>query len=107
MWKALIMDAGNALRRAIGAIAPSASVVEEISSRSWASITFTGARHRIVLRLDGAGANEAADRLFENLKVAEFELRGHVVADIGVVAREIAPNDGVRLTIEALTVEDA
>jgi len=101
------MDASNALRRAIITFAPSDAVVEEISSRSWASITFTGARHRIVLRLDGVGANESADRLCDLLERAEFEIRGHIVADIELAAREIAPNDGVRLTIEALTVEDA
>ena len=38
---------------------------------------------------------------------AEFDLRGHLLADITLVTREAAPDGGIRLRIEALTGEDA
>jgi hypothetical protein len=79
--------------------------VEEVHSREWASITFNGARHQITLRLEGEGAEAAADRFAAGLDAAEFRLRGHIVADLVLVGREPA-GDGVRLRLEALTVED-
>ena len=107
MQRALKMDAGTALLRATANLVNFHAVVEEMKSRNWASITFTGARHEIVLRLEGDGADAAADRFCESVGAAEFELRGHIVADISVVAREPAPDGGIRLRIEALTVEEA
>jgi hypothetical protein len=80
--------------------------VEQVNSREWASITFSGARHRITLRVEGEGAADAADGFAAALDATEFRLRGHIVADLVLVGREPAGN-GVRLTLEALTVEDA
>lgn len=85
-------------------------VVEGVKSRSWASATFTGARHEVDLRLEGAGAAAAAAAFLENLECAEFDLRGHILADISLVSdqRHWSPGcEQVRLRIEALTVEDA
>jgi hypothetical protein len=79
---------------------------EEIRSRSWASVTFTGARHEIAMRLEGEGAEAAARDFADSLDVTEFRLRGHILADIALVAQETVPG-GMRLRIEALTVEDA
>lgn len=67
----------------------------------WASVTFTGARHRLSL----AGADSAAARdWLAALAELELEVRGHLVADIAVDASARA--DG-RLSAEvaALTVE--
>ena len=83
---------------------------EEIVSRAWASVTFTGARHRIVLRLEGEGAEGAAAAFVDTLEAAEFDLGGHIVADIALVSSErlTCPNGAplVRIGLEALTVED-
>lgn len=83
---------------------------DEIRSRSWASATFAGARHELVLRLEGEGAEVAADVFVAGLEAAEFKPRGHIVADIILVSRERAwtaeGQPRVRLAIEALTVED-
>lgn len=100
-------DATSALLRAIRGtfVAFAGFVVEEIRSRSWASVTFSGARHELTFRLEGAGAEAAAARFLAQLPVAEFELRGHILADISLVARECRP-DWARITLEALTVED-
>ena len=100
------MNAGDALIRALRATFVTfgaAAIFEEIASRPWASATFSGARHRLRLRIEGEGAQAAADAFLDGLAEREFELAGHIVADIGLV--EDLRGDGVRLTLEALTVE--
>ncbi len=85
-------------------------VVERVTSKAWASATFTGARHILDLRLAGTVAEAAADALLANLDEAEFRLRGHILADIGLVTQHRYALDGamvVALSLEALTVEDA
>ena len=100
-------DATTALLRAVRAMLESAArfVVEEVRSRSWASVTFSGARHELAFRLEGDGAEDAAARFVAGLEAAEFPLRGHIVADIALV-REERRAGCARLRIEALTVED-
>jgi hypothetical protein len=80
-------------------------VLEEVRSRSWASVTFSGARHEIAFRLEGEEAEGAAGAFLTNLQAAEFNLRGHVLADIALVSEERRP-ERARIAIEALTVED-
>jgi hypothetical protein len=79
--------------------------VEEIASCRWASITFSGERHLIRLRIDGAEAEAAADAFLDGLAEREFELRGHIVADVALVSDEREDGPVVRLGLEALTVE--
>lgn len=82
--------------------------VEELETRSWASVTFSGARHRLRLRLSGAGAAAAAGRFLDNLGEAEFVLRGHILADIALAGDPQAEtNETIVFELEALTVEDA
>jgi hypothetical protein len=112
---ALPCDATTAILRAVRANLLAfggieALVLEEIRSRSWASVTFSGARHVITFRLSGPGCEEAADAFLTALDVAEFEMRGHLMADIALVSRESlrgeAAESEVRISLEALTVED-
>jgi hypothetical protein len=100
-------DATTALLRAIVNFMNFEVSFEEIRSRSWASVTFTGARHEVALRMEGEGAGEVGDRFCANLSDAEFDLRGHILADISLIAHEALPEGGVRIRFEALTVEDA
>lgn len=80
-------------------------MIEEAKSRRWASVTFQGARHEIEFRLQGEGAEAAAGRFLAALDPRHFALRGHLVADIALVAQE--RRDGfARIRIEALTVEE-
>jgi len=78
--------------------------VEEEVSRRWASVTFSGERHRLRLSLGGAQAAIAADAFLDGLAEREFELRGHILADIALV-EDKRDAVSVRLTLEALTVE--
>ena len=80
-------------------------VVEDICSRSWASVTFSGARHELTLRLEGEGAESIAESFLAGLDDAEFALGGHIMADIALAWQERRPGC-VRLGLEALTVED-
>jgi len=100
-------DSTTALLKAVRAMLATAErfVLEEVRSRSWASVTFAGARHELSFRLEGAGAEDAAARFVSGLEAAEFPLRGHVLADIALVGEERRPGCA-RLSLEALTVED-
>jgi hypothetical protein len=102
-----ISDSATALLRAIRAALSDAGqfVLEELKSRAWASITFSGARHELAFRVEGAGAGEAAARFLADLRAAEFPLRGHIVADIAVVAEDRRP-ERASIRLEALTVEE-
>jgi hypothetical protein len=103
-----VRDATSAFLGAIGMNFRNFSfTVEEIRSRSWASATFTGARHELTFRIAGDGAREAADAFLANLSAAEFQLRGHIMADIALLWEERKDGeDGVRISLEALTVEE-
>lgn len=104
----LITDPSSALLRAVRArfSGPSLSfAIEELRSRSWASVTFSGARHQLSFRLDGERAEAAAAAFLASLPTAEFKLRGHMLADLALVSEERRPGQ-VRITLEALTVED-
>lgn len=95
------------------------------SLRPWASATFIGAQHRIILRFAGKDAPERAARFAECLPEAEFAIAGHIVADACVdewlretdKREETADQDctekdhqaqaeGLTLRITVLTVED-
>jgi hypothetical protein len=84
--------------------------VEEAASRSWASGTFAGTRHRLTFRSEGEDVEASADAFLVDLADAEFDLRGHILADIALVSHTIgqgASGPLARISLEALTVEDA
>ena len=103
-------DASTALLRALGRhFGGFAGLfrVGELTSRNWASVTFSGARHTVAFSLEGEGAGAAADAFIGGMAEAEFDLRGHIVADITLAGDErSAEGHRVDLRIEALTVED-
>ena len=108
--RALTEDAATALLRALGtsfAGFAGSFRVDELVSRSWASVTFRGARHRIAFSLAGDGAAAAADAFVGRMAEVEFDLPGHVLADIALLAAERSPaGDRAEVRLEALTVED-
>ncbi|HEX8572708.1 MAG TPA: hypothetical protein VF759_08150 [Allosphingosinicella sp.] len=78
--------------------------IEEVISRRWASATFRGARHELAIRLDGDGAEAAAGRFLSGLDARRLTLRGHLVAQVSLVAEERRPGCA-RIRLQALTVE--
>ncbi|WP_423601859.1 hypothetical protein [Sphingomonas sp. MS122] len=99
------LDAGTQLERVLVRTAEAEGIALTILAAdwtSWASATFTGARHRITIATIGS---PLLDRWLAALPEAEFRLRGHLVADM-VVAGERRARDRVEIELEALTVED-
>lgn len=92
----------NAHRALTNALLKLATPAEMHSSRErpWASVTFTGARHWFALSIGPARADAVAELLPDH----EFEIPGHLVADI-VVTGTRPDGDRLILDIEALTVE--
>jgi len=95
---------------------PTASVIAT-SSGPWASATFVGARHRIILLLRGEDHEARADRLAKLLPEQEFAISGHIVADCCLDERITRPASGeanegwsteseTLIRIAALTIED-
>jgi hypothetical protein len=81
-------------------------LVSAFRSVDWQSLTFTGERHEISLRIPGPCAAQAAALLREGLAEAEWSLKGHIVAEI-VIVREYEEADGAILVgLEALTLSD-
>lgn len=82
-------------------------LLSDFRSTDWRSLTFTGERHLIDLRIPGPGAAAVANCLTDDLSNAEFNIPGQIVADIAVDGAMIEHPDGaISLTIEALTVEE-
>ncbi len=84
-----------------------AVMVVPVASEPWASITFSGARHRLRIAFDGPGAVGAAADLLERLDDLEIALPGQLLADLALLA-ETRNDDGslASLELEALTIYD-
>lgn len=98
-------DPGALLERALltsAAAAGCAARIDAVDWSRWASATFTGARQTVTLVGDGSPAFEA---WLAGLPEAELPLRGHLVADLAIVARRRL-TIGVEIAMEILTVED-
>lgn len=78
--------------------------LEAMSSRPWASATFSGAQHVVTLRVTGPQAEAAANAILPDIGEREFALPGHVLIDIACDA-EARVDGEVLLTLAALTIE--
>jgi hypothetical protein len=82
-------------------------LLSELQTNDWRSLTFTGERHQLHLRIPGPGSRDFAASMCSGLGDAEFNIPGVLVADIAVVGEPVPGPDGsTNLTIEALTVSD-
>ena len=82
-------------------------LLTDFRSTDWQSLTFSGERHEIALRIPGPGADAIADVLANGLADAEFAIPGQIVADIALDGEPVRHFDGaITLKIEALTVEE-
>lgn len=78
------------------------------SSKPWASITFSGSLHRVVLKIDGDDALTREAEFTDALPEHEFNIPGQLVGDAGVVATEndfIGDTIAVTMTVELLLLE--
>ena len=78
-----------------------------MQSVDWQSLTFTGERHLIALRVTGRDSASIVTRMCHGLGNAEFSIPGLIVADIAVLEGPRRTLDGSTcVTIEALTVSE-
>ena len=76
--------AADRVREALLDLAEGKATILGHAETRWASVTFTGARHRLELRFEGAEAIEAAERFVAFLPEHEFAILGQLVADATV-----------------------
>ena len=95
-------DAQAALIRALLARGGEGCHLLDASGRGWASMTFDGTRHVVDLAVPA----DRAGLFVEGIEEADFDLRGHLVADLAIVARAPMETGVVHLRIEALTLVD-
>ncbi len=99
-------DAGARLERALVEAAREMGIGAEVAAADrvrWASATFVGARHRLTL---SAASGPALDAWLAALPEHEFDLSGHLVADLVIDAIR-RMGDRAEIEIEVLTVEVA
>ncbi len=81
--------------------------VTPLVSRPWASITFSGVRHRLRIAFQGPGATGAAADLLGRLDDLEVAIPGLLLADLALLT-ESRSDDGsdAWLDLEALTIDE-
>ncbi|HYE28216.1 MAG TPA: hypothetical protein VEA61_08275 [Allosphingosinicella sp.] len=102
-----LTDAASALLRAVQVelLHFAGFVLEEMRSRRWASVTFRGARHELAFRLEGEGAEAAAERFLRGFQARDMALPGHLLADLSLLVDERRPGCA-RIRLEAVIVEN-
>lgn len=75
----------------------------------WASITFSGSRHEMMLDFEGPDAVAAGERLIAALPDHEFTIPGHLMADatVSAVEHNLLPGPRMVVTVTLLLLEEA
>jgi hypothetical protein len=100
--------ASERLRQELLALAGGHGEILAHSEKSWASVTFAGARHRLDLAFAGAEAVEAAETFIACLPEHEFAIPRQLVADAAVTAvdHRIEPDPRMEVRIELLLLDE-
>lgn len=100
--------AGDRLRAAVLALAGDGAELLRHSESGWASITFTGTRHRLELRFTG-DAMAAGEHFIAALPDHEFAIAGQLVADAEVTAADhtLLPTPRLLVICELLLLEES
>jgi hypothetical protein len=110
MMKIPMSPAAGALLRALiarAAVARERILLTDAHSADWQSLTRSGERHHLALRIAGRDSEEVARCLCAGLENAEFSIAGVLVADIALVGTPRPDADGAtEVMIEALTIAD-
>lgn len=70
------------------------------AERAWASVTFSGTKHSVVLAFEGEAAVAAGEALIDSLPEHEFSIPRQLVADAAVIAVEHTALPHPRMTVE-------
>ena len=97
------------LRSALLDLAGGLATIASHREKSWASITFAGARHRLELAFEGDAAIDDGERFIVLLPEHEFTIPGQLVADAAVTAvdHHLAPAPRMTVNVELLLLESA
>jgi hypothetical protein len=90
------------VRAAVRAIAGGHGTLLAHDEKAWASITFAGTRHEIVLEFCGADAVVGGEELIERLPDHEFRIPGQLVADATITKVDHRFGAMERLEVTAL-----
>jgi len=80
-------------------------VIEELRARDWASLTLTGVRHELDMRLDGPGAAAALAAVAARLPDEAIQISGQLLAEL-LVEAGAADEHGTALTLYALIIHE-
>jgi hypothetical protein len=95
----------NALAKAlVSKLGAGPATISNSGCFPWASVTFSGARHHFSLEIAAPDAVSDIQKFVAGIAAENFELIGHLVADI-IVTRSDYSATSARVDIEALTVE--
>lgn len=77
--------------------------------RAWASVTFSGTRHEIVLAFTGAAAAAQGELFMDIFPEHEFTIARQLVAEAAVVAvnHSLDPEPRLEVTVELLLLDEA
>lgn len=92
--------APSALLNAVMALAGERARLLAHAERPWGSVTFSGARHRILVQYEGEEAIAQGEALIHRFPDHEFDLPRQVVADAVIAAVEYARGLHSRLKVE-------
>lgn len=88
-------------------VQPDRILLSDARSVDWQSLTFVGERHELELRIPPPGSARIVERLCAGLIETEFDIPGHILADIAVRKHARRSEDGATLlTVEALTIKE-
>lgn len=78
------------------------------AERAWASATFSGTRHTVLLAFTGTAAVDAGERLIDALPDHEFAVPRQLVADAAVIAVDhvALPRPHLTVELELLLLDD-
>ena len=96
------------LRDALLALSDHRGQVLEHSEKSWASVTFSGARHSVTMLFAGAEAVAAAEFFIAALPEHEFAIPRRLVADATIceVEHRMVPSPRMVVRCEILLLEE-
>ena len=99
---------GDRVRAALERLAAGRAVIVSHEEKAWASITFSGSRHEVVLQFTGIDAVVAGEDLIERLPDHEFAIPGQLVADAAVSAVDhlFGPEERLTVTCVLLLLEE-
>jgi len=96
------------LLSALMALAQGKAELLRHAERAWASVTFSGTRHTVLLAFTGTEAVAIGESFIDALPEHEFAIPRQLVADAAVIAVEhtALPEPRLEVTAELLLLED-